>query len=98
VAEVLLRASASRDDRVFTRTIRALAAAVAAFERPPFDASLRHQLRLDQRLCILVVLASAVDAPGLLQVGRPGQPRKMLSTSMLDRKALGSEMAWREEQ
>ena len=58
---------------------------------------LRLRLRLDQRLCLLAVLAGAVDASGLLQVGRPGQPRKMFSTSMLDRKALGSEMkarAW----
>ena len=34
---------------------------------------LRRRLRLDQRLCLLAVLAGAVDASGLLQVGRPGQ-------------------------
>jgi hypothetical protein len=46
----------------------------------------------------LAILAVVVKASGLLQLGRPGQSRKTLSTSMLDRKALGSEMAWREEQ
>ena len=60
-------------------------------------ALLRRRLRLDQRLCLLAALAGAVDASGLLQVGRPGQPRKMFSTSMLARKVLGREMkarAW----
>ena len=66
-----------------------------SFSPPPLHLRrlLRRRLRLDQRLCLLAVLAGAVDASGLLQVGRPGQPRKMSSTSMLDRKALGSEMA-----
>jgi hypothetical protein len=58
---------------------------------------LGRRLRLNRRLCFLTGLAGAVYASGSLQVGRPGQPRKMFSTSMLVRKELGREMkarAW----
>jgi hypothetical protein len=45
----------------------------------------------------LAGLAGAVDASGVLQVGLPGQSRKILFALMLVRKELGREMkarAW----
>jgi hypothetical protein len=61
------------------------------------DASTAVVCVSNQSRCLLAGLAGAVDASGLLQVGRPGQPRKMFSTSMLDCKERGREKKAREE-